>query len=235
MLIQANLSILMVVLFIGVTLGYDWEEHKAKYGLKFYSFSESNNRKIIFTQNLNDINEHNIKASAKGSTMSYLKAPNRFTHLTYREFISKNTGYVRNPVKSSIIGRVNREKRQVGVSTTPKGCTCTCPSTPLSTATQFKKPVTTSAKPIATTTKPKATTTKLVTTKLTTTAMKKHSTTLAISTNASTVDWRNSKLVGPIKDQGPCGLVERYFPKNAEIHIPLEKSHISLLRNMFLR
>ena len=225
----------MVGLFVGVTLGYDWEEHKTKYGLKFYSLSQSNNRKIIFTQNLNDINEHNRRVSAKDSTVSYLKAPNRFTHLTYGEFISKNTGYVRNPVKSSINGRINREKRQAAVSTTPKGCTCTCPSTPLST--QFKQPIITSAKlkvtttkPKVTTTKPKVTTTRPITVKLTTTSMKMLTSTAtknAISTNISTVDWRNSRLVGPIKDQGPCGLVEGCFiKKNTEFRILLERSYV---------
>ena len=131
---------MIVIIFVSSSLGYDWEHHKATYGLLFKSASEENKHQTIFTQNMAAINEHNQKA-AVDSTITYLKGPNKLTHLTHDDIISRYTGYIRSKNNKHM---------------------------------QEKATISTVAK--------------------------------VVSNLPTSVDWRNTPLVGPIKDQGNCGL-----------------------------
>ena len=176
-------KLFILILLAAATLGSDWETHKTKFSLNFSSKSEEIKRKTIWSQNIDSINKHNQQA-ATDSSITYLKGVNQFTHLTHDK---------------------NKSGKRAATTTvmTPSGCSCTCPSSSTTTVTA-KQTTTTTGKPSTTTTVKSTTTT---TAKSTTTATAKSTTTtVAISTNLTSVDWRNTPLVGPIKDQGQCGL-----------------------------
>ena len=173
MLIQIKL--LLLTALVGVSLGLDWNSYKTTYSVRFSSPREENMRKNIYAKNLNAINLHNKKAKMDKS-ITYLKAPNEFTHLRYDEFIARYTGYnrTRKTINEHNISYGNGQSHQNGnraqkTTKKPSGCSCAC-TTPHS----FES------------------------------TNKSHSVT-PIHSAAHSVDWRNTPLVGPIKNQGACG------------------------------
>jgi C1A family cysteine protease len=128
---------------------------------------------------LSDINLHNTNASE-----TFKLGINKFSDHTYEEFVSKYTGF--SAPKSACVVSYKR----IGTMLTTKPTTTTKTTTTTKSSTTTKSTTTTKS---PTTTKPTTTTTS--------TTAKSNSISLPIS-----VDWRNSPLVGPIKDQGLCGL-----------------------------
>lgn len=153
-----------------------WEAYKLQNGVVFDSEAEDQKREAIWAKNLNDLVSNQKKFAAGGEIPSFRLGINKFSMYTYDEKIAKFTGLTRE-------AREHR-RRMFGVKqakTTPKKPTTTAKPT------TSRKPTTT-ARP---TTVAKPTTAKLTTT-------------VKITTNTS-VDWRNTPLVGPIKNQGSCG------------------------------
>lgn len=138
--------LILLITFIGVTLGNDWAGHKTKFGLKFSTKTEESDRQAIWTQNMDAINRHNQKAFTDKS-VTYTMGVNQFTHLRHDEFVARHTGYMRH--------------KNNGKALIPTVKTTTIKST--------------TAKPAT------------------------------VTSSLPQVDWRNTALVGPIKDQGNCG------------------------------
>lgn len=180
MIIQLELFFLASL--IGVSLGLEWNSYKTTYGVRFSSANEEKRRQAIFAENTNEINEHNKKAKTD-RRITYLKEINQFSYLTYTEFLTLHTGYNRSEKniegRSFGVGKGHPHRNNKGLATTtmkPTGCSCTC--SPTSTTTSFKLMTTSTAKPLPVTT---------------------------IQNSITSLDWRNTPLVGPIKNQGNCG------------------------------
>lgn len=176
-----SIEIKFFILFsaiVSVTLGSDWEAHKAKFGLKFKSLTDESDRIAIWQQNVDTINRHNKKAETDKS-LTYKMSINQFTHIKYEEIVANHMGYVRGR-KGAYSGLDESSASLIrGRRAASTNCSCSCTSTTTTT----------------TTTTPKQTTT-------TTTA--KPITTTSIS-SANSIDWRGNVMVGPIKNQQICG------------------------------
>ena len=178
---NTQLTLLFLTALAGIVYGYSWHDHKTKFGLTFSSAEEHDKRQSIFNSNIAKIDRHN-QLAAQGH-VSYTKSLNQFSHLTYAEAVASSTGY-----KSRQRRMLHHEsflqmaEDQPSRSARQANCNCTCPTT----TTTGKLTTTTTLKPTTTTT---------TTGKLTTT----------ISQSSSSVDLRNTAMVGPIKDQGGCG------------------------------
>jgi hypothetical protein len=165
-----------------------WEAYKLQNGVVFDSVAEDQKREAIWAKNLNDLVSNQKKFAAGGEIPSFRLGINKFSMYTYDEKVAKFTGLTRE-------AREHR-RRMFGVKqakTTPKKPTTTAKPT------TSRKPTTT-ARP--TTSRKQTTPAKPTTVAKPTTA--KLTTTVKITTNTS-VDWRNTPLVGPIKNQGSCG------------------------------
>jgi hypothetical protein len=168
-----------------------WEAYKLQYGYAFDSAEEDQKREAIWADSLNKLVRNQKKYTAGGELPSFRLGINKFSMYTYEEKVEKFTGLTREARK--------HRRRMFGVKqakTTPRKLTTTKKTT-----TAAKKPTTAAKKP--TITRKLSTSRKLTTSKRPTTTTKP-TTTVKISTNTS-VDWRNTPLVGPVKNQGTCG------------------------------
>ena len=195
-----SIEIKFFILFsaiVSITLGSDWEAHKAKFGLKFKSLTDESDRIAIWQQNVDTINRHNKKAETDKS-LTYKMTINQFTHMRYEEIVANHMGYVRGK-KGANLGLDQSSASLIrGRRAASTNCSCSCTSTTTTTTTTTTpKPTTTTAKPTTTTTTPKPTTN---TAKPTTTTTASSS-----ISSANLIDWRGNVMVGPIKNQQSCG------------------------------
>jgi hypothetical protein len=154
-----------------------WEAYKLQNGVVFDSEAEDQKREAIWAKNINDLVSNQKKFAAGGEIPSFRCGINKFSMYTYDEKVAQFTGLTRE-------AREHR-RRMFGV----------------------KQAKTTSRRPTTTrkvTTSRRVTTTIRPTTSRKPTTINRLTTTLQINTNSS-VDWRNTPLVGPVKNQGSCG------------------------------
>lgn len=154
-----------------------WEAYKLQYGYVFDSVEEDQKREAIWADSLNKLVSNQKKFAVGGEIPSFKLGQNKFSLYTYDEKVSKFTGLTREA----------REHRRRMFDVKQAGKTSKRPTT--------TRRVTTTIRP---TTSRRPTTTRMPTT------TRRLTTTVQINTNSS-VDWRNTPLVGPVKNQGSCG------------------------------
>jgi C1A family cysteine protease len=154
-----------------------WEAYKLQYGYVFDSVEEDQKREAIWADSLNKLVSNQKKFAVGGEIPSFKLGQNKFSLYTYDEKVAKFTGLTREA----------REHRRRMFDVKQAGKTSRRPTTTRRVTTSRR--VTTTIRP---TTSRRPTTTRRVTT------------TVQINTNSS-VDWRNTPLVGPVKNQGSCG------------------------------
>ena len=180
-----NSLIILIGLFVGLTCAdndVEWDTYKSKFGLKsvFHGNStKEKERKAVWSKNINSIKSHN-QEYAKGAH-SYTMTANKFSFLTYEEFLAEKTGYKRSAFA------VLKLKAATIITTTTRSSTTTT------------RPTTTTMRPTTTTMRPTT-----MTMRPTTTTMRPTTTTSTLTLQES-FNWTSSYLVGPIKDQANCG------------------------------
>jgi hypothetical protein len=123
-----QIKLLLLSIFVAVAFCYDWKAFKSIHNLAFSSVTEEVKRLAIFTQKMDEITNHNLKAIFDKS-ISYTLGANEFTHLTYAEIVARSTGFSKDQKGRAF-------EAAAAVKTTTKrvleasGCTCTCPTTP---------------------------------------------------------------------------------------------------------
>jgi hypothetical protein len=203
----------------------EWARHKGRFSLRFNGTPDEKKRMSIWTSRIGLINKHNSDPQN-----TFVLGLNKFSHLTHEEIALKHLGYVKDNAKALKILNGKRKfiqnpsendnksqqvdfRRRGGrrESIPRKGDPINRTTTTTTTkATTEAKQTTTSRKPITTTKKTTTTTRKTTTTtrKTTTTTRKTTTTTTTATTTIAaqtTIDWRNTSMVGPIKDQQSCG------------------------------
>ena len=88
-------GLLIAIVLIGITVAVShdsqWEEFKLKFKKGYRSLEQESERKAIFMEKLDVIENHNVKYAAGLST--YMQGVNQFSDLTFEEF--KNTVLMR--------------------------------------------------------------------------------------------------------------------------------------------
>ena len=198
----------------------EWAKHKGRFSLRFNNTPDEKKRMSLWTSRIGLINQHNSDPKS-----TFVLGLNKFSHLTHEEIAVKHLGYVKDNAKALKLlnGRrtfiqnpsendnksqqVDFRRRGGRRESLPRKGDANNRSTTTTTTTTTTKP-TTAAKQTTTTTKPMTTTkkttttTRKTTTTTTTTTTTKTTTPIAVQT---TIDWRNTSMVGPIKDQQSCG------------------------------
>jgi hypothetical protein len=178
-----------------------WEAYKLQYGYVFDSVEEDQKREAIWAQNLNELVSNQKKFAAGGELPSFRLGVNKFSMYTYEEKLAKFTGLTKEAREQRrIMFGVKQARTTSKRPTTSRRLTTTRLPTTTRRLTTTRLPTTTRR---LTTTRLPTTIRRLTTTRLPTTT-RRLTTTVKINTKTS-VDWRNTPLVGPIKDQGSCG------------------------------
>ena len=95
-------GLLIAVTMIGITAAVSrdsqWEEFKLKFKKGYRSLEQESERKAIFMEKLDVIENHNVKYASGEST--YMQGVNQFSDMTFEEF--QNTVLMREVSDSSI-------------------------------------------------------------------------------------------------------------------------------------
>ena len=95
-------GLLIAIVLIGITAAISrdaqWEEFKLKFKKGYRSLEQESERKAIFMDKLDVIENHNVKYAAGLST--YMQGVNQFSDLTFEEF--QNSVLMREVQDSSV-------------------------------------------------------------------------------------------------------------------------------------